>query len=335
MEHRDNNLNLLRLIAAFFVLYEHSFALTGRPNPTNFLGSGFGSIGVAIFFVISGYLISCSWLSGGSVRGFLWRRALRIIPGLVAITLISIGVFGPLLTTLPLNDFFSSAGTWFYLWNIALFPVFAMPGVLEAAPVANAMNGSLWTLPLEVALYATAMLLGLSKGLKKQNYLLFIFLFLILFFVAKNSAKPIVYYGTDWRLFIVYGIYFYSGTLFKIFEFNRGTISGLGCSVLIVSILGTNIAFIFDLLKILAFTYIVLSVGLASSKIGSWVNERGDYSYGFYIYAFPVQQIVFAKLPWLGMGVYIAVCAAITMAFAWGSWHFIESKALSFKNLVS
>lgn len=333
MKHKDNNLNLLRILAAFFVLYEHSFALTGTPNSTSFLGTGFGAIGVAIFFVISGYLVTASYLSSNSVLRFAWHRTLRIFPALIMVTFVSIFIFGPFLTSYKLVDYFSNPGTWSYLWNIGLFPVFALPGVLESAPVANALNGSLWTLPLEVALYLTIVFLGLISSLNRPAFFLFLLGYICLFSFAKSSTDPWVMYGTDWRLFVMYGIYFYAGAAFKVFEFKKGGVSGVAAASLVLCVLVNSSPLWLEFVKVLATTYIVLSFGLASSLLGSWINRLGDYSYGLYIYAFPIQQIAFSELPWMGMPAYIVLCSVITLVCAYMSWHLIESKALSLKDI--
>ena len=58
---RDNNFDLLRLLAAWAVLVSHSFALLGRPEPLHQFGTTLGNVGVLIFFAVSGLLIRRSW----------------------------------------------------------------------------------------------------------------------------------------------------------------------------------------------------------------------------------------------------------------------------------
>jgi hypothetical protein len=53
MQHKDNNLNLLRLVAALMVLYAHSFAFYGTA-PAGFLGlDSFGQVEYAMYGMTS------------------------------------------------------------------------------------------------------------------------------------------------------------------------------------------------------------------------------------------------------------------------------------------
>jgi peptidoglycan/LPS O-acetylase OafA/YrhL len=120
---------MLRLIAALLVLYGHSFAFYGNP-PESFLNlASYGGLGIDIFFIISGYLIVKSWDSTPSARKFIIKRSLRIFPALIVVVLISMFIFGPIFTTLPINGYFSHPQFWSYLKNIILSPVFYLPGV--------------------------------------------------------------------------------------------------------------------------------------------------------------------------------------------------------------
>src|ERR1700752_3329146 len=82
-DKNDKGFDLLRLIGALLVLYGHAFPLAGQPAP-GFLGNHIQTVGVKIFFVISGYLITKSWLNDPSLPRFAKKRFLRIFPGLAA-----------------------------------------------------------------------------------------------------------------------------------------------------------------------------------------------------------------------------------------------------------
>jgi hypothetical protein len=151
--HAANNFDLLRLFAALLVLWSHAHTLAGRPEPLLLSWATLGPVGVFIFFVISGYLVSISWNADPNIGRFLARRLLRLIPALIVVILLSMFVLGPLVTTLPLADYFSHPHFSLYLLNIVLHPVYSLPGVFEHMRVPYAVNGSLWSLPVEFLMY--------------------------------------------------------------------------------------------------------------------------------------------------------------------------------------
>lgn len=169
---RANAFDLLRLVAAFTVLVEHSWLLVGAGFPLLPEGSGttIGGIGLGIFFLTSGYLILDSWLADPSPHRFAARRALRIAPLFVVVVVISALVLGPLLSTLPTGAYFTDPGTWGYIGsNLSLFLMeFDLPGVFTDAPHSIAVNGSLWTIPIEVLCYLGILLLGVTGVARRR-----------------------------------------------------------------------------------------------------------------------------------------------------------------------
>lgn len=141
-----DNFVAIRLIAAILVVFGHSFPLTGTVGP-EYLGNPTSTMAVKVFFVISGYLISESWLRDPNLGRYLQRRALRIFPALIVMCLLTIVIIGPVLTRLSTKEYITSAGTWRYLQNVFLHPNYALPGIFEQNIYPNAVNGSLWTLP--------------------------------------------------------------------------------------------------------------------------------------------------------------------------------------------
>ncbi|MEO6928213.1 MAG: acyltransferase family protein, partial [Casimicrobiaceae bacterium] len=161
--HPVNNFDLLRLFAALLVFWFHALAFTGRPPPFLFSWVTPGPLGVYIFFLISGYLVSRSWDADPHATRFLMRRALRIFPALVVLVLLTALLLGPALTTLPLRDYFRNVSFRQYFYNIALLMNYGLPGVFADARMPYAVNGSLWSLPVEFTLYLTLLLLGIAR----------------------------------------------------------------------------------------------------------------------------------------------------------------------------
>jgi peptidoglycan/LPS O-acetylase OafA/YrhL len=158
---RDNNFQLIRLVAASFVVLFHSFALTGRwtqePLWRVMPETNFGALGVKIFFVVSGFLVTRSWLSRRAVGPFVAARVLRIYPALVAATLLTILLAG-ISSSLAWPQFLADPQTIDYAWRVALGweVVYRLPGAFPTNPFPHDVNGSLWTLPIELRLYVAS-----------------------------------------------------------------------------------------------------------------------------------------------------------------------------------
>src|SRR5262245_22570122 len=112
---RDNNFNLVRLIAAALVLVSHSWPLSGTPGEPleRFAGFSLGHLGVDIFFVVSGFLVTGSLLDR-PLGSFLRARVLRIFPALAVNSFGTAFVIGSLVTALPVGHYLASASTWRY-----------------------------------------------------------------------------------------------------------------------------------------------------------------------------------------------------------------------------
>ena len=157
---RDNNFNLIRLMAALSVLFSHSVAALGLPSSREFffdhLGLSLAEMAVDVFFVTSGFLVAGSLVNRGDVIAFLWARALRIYPAIWVMLILTVFVLAPALTTLSLADYFTSAKTHEYFVKCATLiggVRYSLPGVFETMPLHGEFNGSLWTLPIELRLY--------------------------------------------------------------------------------------------------------------------------------------------------------------------------------------
>lgn len=189
--NRRNNFTTIRIIFAWLVLYGHSFAVQKTPgmrDPLNMLFQGSAWIGVIVvngFFAISGFLVAASFVKRG-LKDYTISRILRIFPALLVCVFISVFVVGPLFTNLSLGDFFSQSKTYEYLANGLAFlqMKWTLPGVFETN-VRNAINGSLWTLTVEVRCYLllAAGFFGLLRDKIIANIsILAIFLFGLYFF---------------------------------------------------------------------------------------------------------------------------------------------------------
>lgn len=341
---RDNNFNLLRLVAATMVLVSHSYALsTGRPElePLNdLLGVKLGSLAVDIFFAASGFLVAGSLVQRQNLLEFFGARALRIYPGLWMALAISISAVAIWFTPLSLGEFFLQKETWRYILKNGFLladVAYTLPGAFEGAPLqgfaANAVNGSIWTLPLEIKMYGLLGLLWLVlRILKRPNIkamgvvclgvALLSYAADVTLFVAGDPSHPLSLLSK-----------FFMGASLRLWQHRVPTSPALGWGLCLAVLVSAIDPMLFGLVYRTAMAYVVIYLALVPAGPLRVVNRMGDYSYGIYIYAFPVQQAI--VILWKGVGPIELTFAAwsITFIFAVASWHLIEERCLKLKHL--
>jgi peptidoglycan/LPS O-acetylase OafA/YrhL len=352
--HFTNNFDFLRLIGALMVIFSHSFPLTGNNNRESLLfltGSKltFGTLGVIIFFVISGYLIAKSWYNNPYIIKFLWNRLLRIVPGLMGVTLVSIFIIGPLVTSYNIINYFTDPMTLSYLENMTIFSIhFTLPGVFVNNPYPDAVNGSIWTLPIEFLMYIFILVIGFFGILHKKKYVLFITLFisvLYIIFISDNYiyGKPLIsLYGQfyvsllfdrflhSFNNYIFLSTFFLIGATYYVYK-NINFNKYVALLLFILWILSFNNIF-FYLVSLISLPYITLYLALTKLPYLNNVGKYGDFSYGLYIYAFLIQQTIVHFINGISVIQLFILSALITFPFAYFSWTFIESRALKLKN---
>ena len=171
---RESGFDLLRIVAASLVIVSHAFPLSGRfePRVFGYEALTYGTLGVAIFFAVSGYLVHQSWHRDANVKRFLTRRAARLFPALTVALLITVFALGPLVSSQSASDYLADSQTYRYLvGNLSLFLVeYDLPGVWLDQPTA-AVNGPIWTLRLEFTAYVLLMALGVAGLLRHRAVL--------------------------------------------------------------------------------------------------------------------------------------------------------------------
>jgi peptidoglycan/LPS O-acetylase OafA/YrhL len=331
---RDNNLNLMRLTAASMVLVAHSFSLSSgqtddEPWRVTF-GMTPGSVAVEIFFLLSGLLLTQSLMRRPDTVAFVRARLLRIFPGLVVSVLLTVLVLGPLFTSLPLVEYFRDPLTWKHLVKNALaFPQveFFLPGVFESTPYARAVNGSLWTLRHELTCYA--MLLGtwMVAGLVGRRALFpaAVVVITVVSFALRVSTlaqgEPLE--GHASRLFSS----FFVGSCLALFARLVPLRNDVALLAFAVLALGAWIPRWMPFAYLIALPYLLVWMAYVPAGALRNFNRLGDYSYGVYVYAFPVQQALAAAVPGIGVWALMGTSMAVTLALAIASWHAIEAPA--------
>lgn len=331
--HTHNNLTFLRWLAAWLVLFGHGFVFTGQPEPVLLGYWTLGPLGVAVFFSISGYLVSQSWRRDPNPWHFLAKRALRIFPALAVCVLLSVLVLGPVLTTLSMSEYFRHPATLGYLSNIYLYITYYLPGVFEQSRVPNAVNGSLWSLPAEFSMYLLLALLGTCR-VPRWVWLAVAGLFIALAAAwATRTTEMWVVYRTDMRMVVMYGAFFWVGAVYECYGISRWFKLRYALLVLVVWLCMTPWMPALIAVGWVALPFLALAFGLSSHPWLSWLS-RFDYSYGIYIYAFPVQQTLAYLWPQWGVGRHVWVATVVTVLLAAASWHGLERRALRLKPKV-
>lgn len=334
MEGRDNNLTLLRLLAATAVVYTHAYGtspITTKEPVERIFGAGLGHFGVDVFFFVSGLLICKSWYRHASLADFVWARVARIYPALWVSTLIFAFGFGSALSSLNLIEYLSHPSTWSYvLENSSMLPGIGaqiyLPGVFDG----HAFNTPLWTLPHEIQMYTLLAVLGVSGLLRLRASCAILALFGLAQMVL--HANGLSSYEAEGRSRFIF--FFFSGALaYQYRDIIRVGHSLLfaGLAVTLVGYLGATELPVRRLALSLALpTYTLWFAYAMQGRIKAY-NNLGDYSYGIYIYAFPVQMAI-AGLDW-GATPLIRFILAMVLVLppAYFSWHFLESRALKLK----
>lgn len=334
-EGRDNNFNLLRFIAASLVLVSHCWPLTTRSNEAEPLyrqiGVTMGSAAVGVFFAISGFLIAASWTRKQHSIAFASARFFRIFPGLAVMLVLCAFVWGPAVSALSASSYFSQLATWTYVpSNLMLVhgqP--GLPGVLGNVPMRELVNGSLWTLTYEVACYAVLLALGVAGMLRRERFVLtFVALMgvgVVLSLIAGDSTKGFAAKA------VMLGTPFLAGMCAWIWRDKvplHGPLIGLALAAGFFGMRAHLPGSAF--LMWVALSWATLYLALVPAGPVRAFNKIGDWSFGIYVYAFPVQQTVVSLFPGIGVAALFAIAMPVTLALACLSWQLIESRALDY-----
>ncbi|MDB6452836.1 acyltransferase family protein [Falsirhodobacter sp. 20TX0035] len=345
---RDNNLNLLRMIAATAVLVSHAVPITLGPEVGDppgelellealerleaLVGMSLGGIAVLVFFILSGFLIAAS-ATRGDGRTFLVSRALRLLPGLVVSVLVVAFGLGLLVTELPAGVYLTHPEVYeFVLRNsLLLHPSYTLPGVFEDLPWPT-VEGSIWTLRYEAFCYAGVFLAALAGLVRPSAGAVLALAVIVAFWLMQEMGLlplPRLIRSLP-ELGLAFGIGVAAYVWRARIVLSLPVALGLMAAAYLV---GGNLAG--EALFLVTLAYVTFWLAYVP---GGWIrgyNRVGDYSYGTYIYAFPVQglvvwlfgpqtpmeNVIYALPPTL-------VCAVL-------SWHLVEQPALRWKTIFA
>ena len=337
---RANNFGVLRLLFAYLVIVAHSPELVDGNASRELLTQIFGTItfgGLAVdgFFLISGYLITKSFVTSQSNLDYLRKRVLRIYPGYVVAFLISLLIVGPIsgghfdgISHVLLTN----------LKRLALLQSPELPGAFEGSHY-PALNGSMWTISYEFRCYLIVLLLGTMGALSKRWAVLAgTALMLALSTMELDARLPWLrsisaLTGDVSQTTALTGI-FGVGACFYLFMDHlryQGVAAAVAAVLFLLMmfspLLATPGLAIFGGYLLFWFAFAVRSDQLRS------IGQKVDLSYGVYLYAFPIQKLLILSNPALSPWAVTAVTVVAASGIAWFSWQLIEKPALDLRGL--
>lgn len=321
---RANGFDGLRLLLALGIVVFHSFTITSRTSALPPFFAATAWLILPAFFALSGYLVTASAARCKSLSEFLLLRGMRLLPALTIVVLVSALVFGPLLSNLPVSEYFSSRLVPDYLKNILAAPQYHLPGLFEGNPRAGVVNGSLWTISIEITCYALLCVAALLSRGRTMTIGILCFLVIMLF-----PRIPFVGLAFAWIPAKELVLSFFCGALINRLSHVIPFHTMIGVACMIASL---TLAFYQSPMVAFPLAYVVVFIGLRSIPL--WITSA-DYSYGIYLVGYPLQQMNLHLSPlatsWWGnllLSGPLAVIAAIAI------WHCIERPVLSRKKMI-
>jgi peptidoglycan/LPS O-acetylase OafA/YrhL len=322
---RHNRLNAIRLVLASVVIVGHAWPLTGADGPSLELLS---DVAVNGFFVLSGYLIAESRVRTTLVP-YLWRRFLRIYPAFLVSLLVVAFVFAPLAAAIEGSSLDLGSAAGFVLHNSDLrISQWGIDGTQLDVPAPDSWNGSLWTLFHEALAYVLlGLVLSLAVAARHARWVLPAMFLLVL------VLRPLV----EGPLDVTTHLYLNGARLAGYFLAGAAVWAWSGtwrptwvhtAGAAVVYAVLTDLGWA-DLYGQLPLAVLLLGLGAAPSR--NWTT-RTDLSYGVYIYAYPVQQllVLLGTASW-GVAVNSVLVLLLTLPLALLSWTLVEKPALRAK----
>ncbi len=343
-ENRQNYW-LVRHFAALCVMFAHSFELSGK-LPYELLQAfplliGISGLGVTVFFIVSGYLVTQSWERQHSITVFVWHRFLRIIPGLWGCMAFAL-LLGAAVTALPVSAYWSHPQIGDYIWgNVLMRNALDLPGVFQGNPAGAGVTGTFWTLPIELTCYLSVVVLGVLGVWRNVA---------IGTTIGLAALMAVTLWGSTVNLFgaVIQAVWlprYYAAFLcgMLLYHWRGKVLMGWAIPTALLA-LATGVLWYLspespwwrwmDLIRVFLLAWFLVNALAAISRV--WPEPSGwpDLSYGVYLYGFPIQQaLVFFYPDWNGWMVLAASLGLSTIAAA-ASWYAIEAPALRLKRVV-
>lgn len=340
--HSQNNFGALRLYLATTVFLYHIFALSQNEHLWALSGLD-PEFAVRGFFVVSGYLIAGSAMRARTVGDYWRNRALRILPAYWAALILGVLLAAVSVQPLDLSKLWSGATARYLVANL-IFLNFLAPDIPPAFAqnAYHAINGSLWTIKIEVGFYVIApLLVRLFSWRRPLLWLVIIYCASVAYLVSLEQLYVLT--GKDSFLFLARQLpgqmsYFAVGMAWHLVtnrnQANLARIFFAGSALFLVA---RYVSPVSPWLTPMAIGAMILSLAYWPCRL-SRLEDFGDLSYGVYVYHFPVLQTmiafgIFASTSSAIGGAVLAVGAVFILAAM--SWFWLERPLLNTKRPVA
>ncbi len=331
LKRENNNLDLIRIILACMVIIGHSPILNGQsrvwidPIGHFFKFTYSGALAVKLFFFISGLVVTNSILNKKSPVHFVVSRFFRLIPALFFVLIVTVFIFGPILTNLQLHDYYLNLDHLRYIRHNLVFNLdLLLPGIFHNNLYQDTVNGSLWSLKYEVGSYIT--LLGLFLILANKNkYYLNIPIAIIILDTLLPTRILFNWLGDNPEVYLLPASFAF-GAFFAVnadkIKMNFGIV--LGSFLIYYIFSSTSYAQI-----IFTFASCNTVIYLASNEFVLKFKPKIDISYGIYLWGFLIQQSIYHFLGHIYVGLHCFIALIISTLLALITYVIVEKPFMS------
>ena len=337
---KENNFDFLRLALAVLVIFSHSFPLGAGSElhePLRVLTHGqmtLGAFAVDLFFVMSGFLIAGSAERSRNLGSYLKKRVARIYPAFIVSAVLMA------LVVLPrASGAFAEASWPARLMDFAVQTLrlqeFHVQGAFAHNPYPGVLNGSVWSIQYEFWCYLGVAMMAAVGLPRRRNWVLVCFLASLAISVAFQTqgwifggkfAGKLLGSPQLWARLLPF---YLAGVVFYLFR-DRLRLHAWGAALAVMALFAACWVHVgWTAVFPIAGTYLVFYVALAKWIPMQRVGRFGDFSYGTYLYAFPIEQLLMvafgrAVAPWL----LFAIATPLTLLAAVVSWYAVERRFL-------
>lgn len=334
MQQKSTNIEMIRFVAALGVLVSHAHVLSDGSKDLfcRLTGVTWGALAVCYFFFVSGLYVSKSLMRCQKGSRYFAARTKRLIPSLAVVVLVTVFILGPCMSTLEWGEYFRSMVTWKYLANIFLIPVHNLPAVFESGNISSAVNGSLWTLPLEFLCYTILFIVYKIRLLRKDRYVIWVIgiatVSIASYWTGCRMSSSVLLSAAQSVILFFMGAFYYVIKDHLIIDFRIGFIAVFGW----LATSWLKLSFFSNIL----FLPVIITVFLIGTKqILPQISGLGKLSYAVYLTAFPVQQTIIAVCggtmnPYMNMLVSIPAVFILSCGL-----YYLEKRMVRYKTISS
>lgn len=339
---RPTGFDYMRIILSLLVLLTHALQNGGGKDLTQKIFWGIPGIDASVlsilpmFFALSGFLVAGSLYRCKTLISFLGLRFIRIYPALAVEVLLTAFLLGPIVTTLPVREYFTSEGFLRYVMNVTGHTTVYLPGAFSENPQPHIANGQLWTVPWELMCYIALCLAAMLGG--KRSRIVLISAFALVFAAAALQHG----YRSDWKFSPYEGVLagrllvvaFMAGVVFYAYrEYVPVSVPYVMAAAIVAGLL-FSFTFLGQYLAVILISYVTCALGVMNPKRINLLRHA-DLSYGVFLYHFIIQQTLLFFFPPLQTWYWCLIASLpLSIAIAAASWYLVELPAMRRKRVV-